>query len=250
MNSDAVRMGLLYPGGGAEQDYYLFAEAMGDAVKFFLIGTRIGGSAEDDHGVAALLRTAEIDNLVEGARRLVPLRPDVVLWACTSGSFIVGRRGAERQAEALTEVTKAPASSTSLAFVRALGALGLHRVAVLAPYPEEASRAFVRFVGEWSIEVCGFEWLGAPSGWDSAEMAPEAIVAAARRVDRPDAEAVLVPDTALPTLSFVEELERVLGKPVLTANQVTIWEGLRLARSRLRPVGYGRLLSSTASRGV
>ena len=87
MNSDAVRMGLLYPGGGAEQDYYLFAEAMGDAVKFFLIGTRIGGSAEDDHGVAALLRTAEVDNLVEGARRLVPLRPDVVLWACTSGSF-------------------------------------------------------------------------------------------------------------------------------------------------------------------
>ena len=92
--------------------------------------------------------------------------------------------------------------------------------------------------------------MGAPSGWDSAEMAPEAIVAAARRVDRPDAEAVLIPDTALPTLSFVEELERVLGKPVLTANQVTIWEGLRLARSRLRPVGYGRLLSSTASRGV
>ena len=147
-------------------------------------------------------------------------------------------------------MTKAPASSTSLAFVRALGALGLHRVAVLAPYPEEASRAFVRFVGEWSIEVCGFEWLGAPSGWDSAVMAPAAIVAAARRVDRPDAEAVLVPDTALPTLTFVEELERVLGKPVLTANQVTIWEGLRLARSGLRPVGYGRLLASTASGGV
>ena len=78
----------------------------------------------------------------------------------------------------------------------------------------------------------------------------EAIVAAARRVDRLDAEAVLVPDTALPTLSFVEELERVLGKRVLTANQVTIWEGLRLARSGLRPVGYGRLLASTASGGV
>ena len=113
MKPDAVRMGLLYPGGGAEHDYYLFAEAMDDAVKVFMIGTRVGGSAEDDHGVAALLRTAEVDNLVEGARRLVPLRPDVVMWACTSGSFIVGRRGAERQAEALTEVTKAPASSTS-----------------------------------------------------------------------------------------------------------------------------------------
>ena len=57
MKPDAVQMGLLYPGGGAEHDYYLFAEAMDDAVKFFMMGTRVGGSAEDDHGVAALLHT-------------------------------------------------------------------------------------------------------------------------------------------------------------------------------------------------
>ena len=46
--------------------------------------------------------------------------------------------------------------------------------------------------------------------------------------DHPDAGAVLVPDTAMRTLAEINAIEAALGKPVLTANQVTIWEGLRL----------------------
>ncbi len=46
--------------------------------------------------------------------------------------------------------------------------------------------------------------------------------------DRPEAQAVLVPDTALHTVRWLDELEAAVGKPVLTANQVTVWEALRL----------------------
>ena len=52
--------------------------------------------------------------------------------------------------------------------------------------------------------------------------------------DNPDAEAILVPDTALHTVAWLEQLEAAVGKPVLTANQVTFWEALRLA-GRLQP---------------
>lgn len=244
MRDDVVRLGLLYPGGGAEQDYYLFEEAAGGRVRTYLVGTRVGGREGDDHSLPALRRTAAVENLTEAARRLVPLRPHAVLWACTSGSFVVGRRGAEQQAEALTEVTEAPASSTSLAFAHALGALGVRRVAVLAPYPEPASRAFVAFLGEWGVQVVGFRWLDAPSGWDSALIPAAEVVRTARETDRPAAEAVVIPDTALPTLALVDDLERALGKPVLAANPVTVWEGLRLAGSPLTVAGCGRLLAS------
>ncbi|MFD6454668.1 hypothetical protein ACFWF3_28185, partial [Nocardia sp. NPDC060220] len=47
--------------------------------------------------------------------------------------------------------------------------------------------------------------------------------------DHPYAQALLIPDTAMHTLEVLPKLEAALGKPVLTANQVTIWEGLRLA---------------------
>jgi maleate cis-trans isomerase len=43
-----------------------------------------------------------------------------------------------------------------------------------------------------------------------------------------DAEVVLVPDTAMHTLAIIEELEAAISKPVLTANQVTVWKGLQL----------------------
>jgi hypothetical protein len=42
--------------------------------------------------------------------------------------------------------------------------------------------------------------------------------------DNPDAEAILVPDTALHTVAWLEQLEAAAGKPVLTANQVTFWK--------------------------
>lgn len=242
MTHPVIRLGLIYPGGGAEHEYYQFAEAVGDRIRIFLVGSRVGGG--DDHSIPSLRETARIESLVEAARRLAPLRPDSVMWACTSGSFVVGRRGAEAQVEAITRVTKAPAGSTSLAFAHALAVLGLRRVAVLAPYPEDAARAFVTFLGAFGVDVRELRWLGAKSGWDSAVIPPEDVRRAAQAVDRPDAEALLIPDTALPTLSVIDEIERTLGKPTLTANQVTLWEGLRLAGAPWSVPGYGRLLTT------
>ena len=38
----------------------------------------------------------------------------------------------------------------------------------------------------------------------------------------------MIPDTALHSAAWLEDLEAAAGKPVLTANQVSFWEGLRL----------------------
>ena len=102
-----TRLGFVYPGGGAEHDYYRFAERHGFQV--FLAGSRI--PAGDDHAVEALLQTARTEHILESARRLLTLRVDAILWACTSGSFILGRAGAEAQAQALREAraSRAPA---------------------------------------------------------------------------------------------------------------------------------------------
>lgn len=59
--------------------------------------------------------------------------------------------------------------------------------------------------------------------------------------DHPDAEALLIPDTAMHTVAHVERLESRLDKVVLTANQVTVWEGLRLIKEVPDFPGLGRL---------
>jgi maleate cis-trans isomerase len=59
--------------------------------------------------------------------------------------------------------------------------------------------------------------------------------------DHPDADAVLVPDTAMHTLAIVDKLEAAVGKPVLTANHVTVWKGLELLGPVPSQPGMGAL---------
>ena len=61
-----------------------------------------------------------------------------------------------------------------------------------------------------------------------------------RDADSPDAQAVFASCTNLPTYDLIAPLEAELGKPVLTANQVTLWAALRQAGSTA--VGTGQRL--------
>lgn len=45
----------------------------------------------------------------------------------------------------------------------------------------------------------------------------------------PDAQAVVVPETALHTAALGTVLDDAAGRPVLTATQVTLWDAYRLA---------------------
>ena len=54
-------------------------------------------------------------------------------------------------------------------------------------------------------------------------------------------QAVLIPETALHTTELLGELERLLGKPVLTATQVTIWRALDQLDRRPTRSGLGTL---------
>jgi maleate cis-trans isomerase len=82
---------------------------------------------------------------------------------------------------------------------------------------------------------------GARTAAEVATWGEERVRALAREADRPDADAVLLPGTALHTAAHVAALEKELGKPVLTANQVTVWEGLRLADRRVNAPSLGSL---------
>jgi maleate isomerase len=71
---------------------------------------------------------------------------------------------------------------------------------------------------------------------------PEAAYELGRRVDRPDADAIILPGGNWPSIAVVERLEQELGKPVLANNAVSIWAGLRLLKRNDSIPGYGRLL--------
>ena len=234
----ATRLGFLYPGYAAEDDYPYLATLLGTNVAAHVVHTSVG---EDAHRVDALLDLGGGERLVEGARTLAGHAPHAAMWACTSGSFVFGWEGAGEQVAALEKHLDVPVSSTSFAFVHAARALGVRKVAVAATYPGEVADRFRDFLLEGGLEVLRSRGHDIETAAEAGTLDGEEVRRMAVANDTPDAEAILLPDTAMHTAAYLDELENTCGKPVLTANQVTVWMALRLAGRHEPHATLGRL---------
>ena len=124
------------------------------------------------------------------------------------------------------------ATSTSLAYLATLRHVGASQMSVLATYPECKARAFGSFPEEYGMVVLSMECLRTAGGWDVVNMDADMICERAAQAAVDDAQAMLIPDTALPGLHFIDRLEAWLKRPVLTANCVTLRDALRCADCR------------------
>ncbi|MER6849944.1 aspartate/glutamate racemase family protein [Streptomyces flaveolus] len=233
-------LGFLYPGHSGEDDYPRIEQLLGSDIRVDLVHTDIG---EDAHRVDALREMGSPQRLEAGTAELRLAGADAVVWACTSGSFVHGWDGAQEQVRSLARTAGLPASSTSFAFVHAAKELGVRRVAIGATYPEDVAQLFADFLRTAGVETVAVVSSGIITAAEVGTWAEAEVLALARSADRPDAEAVLLPDTALHTAAHIPVLEKELGKPVLTANQVTVWEGLRLADRRVNAPELGALFT-------
>lgn len=238
----SITAGILYPGYSAEDDYPALQRLLGDDVALPLVHTEM---REDAHRVDALLDVGSDEVLADGARALLAHEVEAVIWACTSGSFVFGWDGAREQVEKLQAVTGLPTSSTSFAFVHAAARLGLRRVAVAATYPADVADRFAAFLAHGGIEVTRLSSRGIVTAAEVGTLGREQVLEFAAANDDPPAQALLMPDTALHTAEWLDELEGRVGKPVLTANQVSAWEVLRLAGDTRAREGLGALFRQT-----
>ncbi|MDK0519643.1 decarboxylase [Streptomyces sp. ML-6] len=232
-------VGFLYPGRSAVDDFPRM-EILLDAVRLVVYRTDVD---EDSYGVDALVRTGAPERLAAGVEELQRSGVEAVVWASAGGSFLYGWEGAHEQTATLARAVGVPASSTSLGFAHAVRELGADRVAVASTYPEHITALLLDFLRAAGVGVAAADSAGLGSAAEAAAWGPDRVREFAVAADRPEADAVLLPDTALHTAGHEVELEEALGKPVLTGNQVTVREGLRLAGRRAWSPRLGRLFA-------
>jgi maleate isomerase len=164
---------------------------------------------------------------------------DVVCYACTSGSVVIG----EERVFAELKRGKPKAKTTSLisSVMRALNALGAQRIAVATPYLSEVNAIEKAYMQARGFEIVNMQGLGIENDADMVKVTPRTILEFARSVDRPEAEAVFISCGALRSIDIIAELEIILGKPVITSNQAMMWDCLRLAGIPDRREDCGRL---------
>ena len=207
---------------------------------FTFHATRVMLRETTPEGVRAMNR-----EVVHAAALLATLNPDILAYACTSGSFVDGWEAMRRQIGRLSAQAGCPVVATSAAMVAALEHLGVRRIALATPYLDAINRLEQAFLEDRGFRVVSCRGLGL-SGQAIREVPPERAYALALETDDPRAEAVFVSCTDLRALQVVDALERALRKPVLTSNQVTLWALLRAAGWPGTLEGCGRLLAGVA----
>ena len=181
--------------------------------------------------------------LGRAARELATAEVDLVAYGCTSGSIVCPLPEVLAQ---MREAAGTPAIAAAGAVVAALRAFGVERVALATPYVDFVNQAEKRFLEDYGFRVTSM--FGLELGHTQEErramnrVAPEALYQLARRVDRPEAQAIFISCTALASLEVIADLEREFAKPVIVSNPACFWACLRLLGLRAPVAGYGRLL--------
>jgi maleate isomerase len=193
--------------------------------------------------VTVEMATAVSDRAVvrRATRDVLTPEPDVVVYACTSGSFVGGVLGERLLVRTMVDAGAPTACTTSGALVEALGLLGVRKLAIATPYVDDVTARLVSYLGEYGVSTVASNGLGLLGHiW---RVPYHTVVEIVKSVDTPDADAMFISCTNLPTYDIIEPLEQALGKPVITANQVTMWAALRLMG--LRGIGTGQQLLLT-----
>ncbi|TCP45825.1 maleate cis-trans isomerase [Tamaricihabitans halophyticus] len=248
-DENPIRLGLLYPDtrGSGEDDFYALARQIDPAIRIGLGYVPWPEGREKAHlldgkGKREVLRgLGDAAGLRVAARAVRPMAPGAVTWACSSGSFLHGLEGARGQTRLIQAEAGAPASSTSMAYVAALAAMGITRVSLGSVYHPLVTDVLIELLADAGVETVHRIDLDARSDRQLAAWEGPRLLEIVDRSNTAAAEAVLIPETALHTAAHLEDLELRAGKPVLTATQVTLWHALLLMGIQRPQTGLGAL---------
>ncbi len=185
---------------------------------------------------------AQADLLADCAATLLPDGSlDVVCYACTSGSLVIGE---QRVFDELNRgAPNARATSLISGVIRGLRAVNANKLVVATPYLDEINLREVEYLEKAGFEVLSVAGLNLEKDSDMVRVTPHFIAEFALKQDRADADAIFISCGALRTLDVVQRIESQAGKPVIASNQAMIWDTLRLAGIGDKIIGYGSLLT-------
>ena len=237
-----ARLGFLIPPGNPTVEPEMTAMTPpGVSVHFSRLVAR--GPAGTHHGQEERNRS-QIEHIDESAALLAMVKPSVIILAHTATSYTLGRGAEADLLKRLQGQYAVPFATAFGSVAAALGELGVKRIALGTPYSEA-----ITLKGKAHLEQHGFEVVShrrLENVVDIYEETAERAYQLGRAVDSPNAQAVFLSGTGMPTIKILETLEQDLGKPAISANSAMMWHALRRAGVRHRVSGYGRLLTSVS----
>ncbi|NMO02950.1 maleate cis-trans isomerase [Gordonia sp. TBRC 11910] len=177
---------------------------------------------------------------------------DAVLYACLVAIMATGLGEHRLVEDAVAEQLSADGSSAAAlssagGLVRALRDSGVRRVALVMPYMRPLAQQVVAYIENEGFEVVDWRALEVADNAEVGCIPSQRVFDAARSLDLSRADAlVLSCCVQMPSLSIVEEAERELGLPVLSAATAGAYSILRSLNLPVNIPGAGSLLRADA----
>lgn len=242
MHNKIRRFGVLGPPGNTAMEYE-FPTLLPKGVVFNYNRLSRPGSGITNESLVAMAKSID-----RAAHDLAQAYPEIIVYGCTSGSFLFGIGREAETAQQITSVTGLPAITTSTAVVQALQAVGTRRVAMFTPYPDDINDHEVEFLRHYGFEVVHVDAFRCPTSEEirriSSEQTAELVIQNEKQIA--DADTVFISCTNLLSVDQISRLEALLDKPVISSNQASVWAALQAMNIETQSVNTGRLFTKKA----
>jgi maleate isomerase len=192
----------------------------------------------------AALNQFDASVMLPAADLLADAKVDAIAWNGTSASWLgIGRD--RSLCEAITARTSAPATTSTLACIDAVRALGARRVGLVSPYTDDVQRRIGDVWTEEGIAPHAERHLGLRDNFSFGEVAPATIAGMIRAVAAEGADAIVVLCTNLDSAALAAALERELDVAVLDSVAVTLWRTIGLTGGDITTLArWGRIFQT------
>lgn len=146
---------------------------------------------------------------------------DAIVFACTGSSYLLGPTADRQRCAELTERRGLPVTTSAVAVLDCLDALGQPAMTLVSPYPDwltEMSAEFWRSAGLAVRDV-----LAVPGSGAIYDLDTDSVTEVLRRADPDRHGALLLTGTGMPTVPAIDRFAAHWPHPVLSSAVCTAW---------------------------
>lgn len=172
------------------------------------------------------------DRAEEAARLMATWKPDLLVFACTTGSLIKGIGYDKEIINRMEQASGVPAITTTTAVVEALQALGAQKLVVPTPYSTQVNTIEKKFLEDSGFEVLDIKGLEYTDPTLMPKVTCDMMYRLTDEIFKKEADTIFISCTGLGIIDVIPMVERDFERPVVTSNQTSLWLALRTLHIR------------------
>jgi len=191
----------------------------------------------------------QLPKMAAAAEALSESKMNAIILQCTGTSMSGGLETERRVIEAMEKASGVPCSTAASSLTSAFTALRAKKLVFVSETKQPDHEKKLKYLREAGYDIVADKAVGLSGTDEYCTTPPKLWFDVTLSLKNDAADAYFISCANIHSIDVIEDLEKVLNKPVVTSNQAAIWKSLRLAGVYDAVPGLGHLLRHDAKTG-